>query len=313
MKKIKFMCAQPAIRYYAWQVEVMINNFIKNNINPHDINVVCAVDENNEAPVEWMTLQKHFKDVNFFFYEDTRILPSYVSSIRPHILKKHFNQYPSLQDNVIFYHDCDVLFVHPINFNQFLQDDVWYLSDTEGYIGAEYIKSKKYNIYDDMCTLVGIDNEIPTKNQKNTGGAQYIMKNIDYNFWNKVEIDCEKLYTYFLEKVKQYPPIEQYHPIQEWTADMWAVLWNAWLFGHDTQIHEDLQFSWASSLSQFIGDYNIFHNSGITERSPNNCFRKHDYINKFPYNIKEEDFCSEYCSIFYVQEIIETSKKSCLL
>jgi hypothetical protein len=29
MKNLRFVCAQPAIPYYTWQVEVMIHNFIE--------------------------------------------------------------------------------------------------------------------------------------------------------------------------------------------------------------------------------------------------------------------------------------------
>ena len=34
---LKFICVQPAIPYYLWQVEVMINNFYKFGINPNNI------------------------------------------------------------------------------------------------------------------------------------------------------------------------------------------------------------------------------------------------------------------------------------
>ena len=32
MYSIKYICVQPRLLYYAWQVEVMINNFIRNKI-----------------------------------------------------------------------------------------------------------------------------------------------------------------------------------------------------------------------------------------------------------------------------------------
>ena len=37
MKNLRYICVQPRILYYAWQVEVMINNFIKHGINPNNI------------------------------------------------------------------------------------------------------------------------------------------------------------------------------------------------------------------------------------------------------------------------------------
>ena len=43
MKNLRYICVQPRILYYAWQVEVMINNFIKHGINPNNIDIVVAI------------------------------------------------------------------------------------------------------------------------------------------------------------------------------------------------------------------------------------------------------------------------------
>jgi hypothetical protein len=146
------------------------------------------------------------------------------------------------------------------------------------------------------------------------------MKNIDSNFWNKVELDSENLYTYFLRRTKDYPTPEEYHPIQEWTADMWSVLWNAWLFGNETKIAPELRFGWASDyikhpITNKPNTFNILHNAGITDRPEHkNCFAKYEYTKKLPFDIEEEDFVDcKYCSLYYIREIIETSKKSCLI
>jgi len=50
--KLRFICAQPTSLYYAWQVEVMINNFIEMGINPNMIDIVCW-KINNVIPEEW--------------------------------------------------------------------------------------------------------------------------------------------------------------------------------------------------------------------------------------------------------------------
>ena len=41
---MKWISAQPATLYYAWQVEVYINNFVENGILPNDIHVLFSVD-----------------------------------------------------------------------------------------------------------------------------------------------------------------------------------------------------------------------------------------------------------------------------
>lgn len=311
MKRLRYICVQPAIDYYTWQVEVMINNFIKNGINPNYIDIVCSI-QNDHIPDNWVKLASTYKFVRFFFYNDTRTNPVYISSIRPHILKKHFTQHPYLKDEAIFYHDCDMIFTQTVNWDTFLNDDVWYLSDTRFYIGAEYIKNKKFGIYESMCDIIGIHHTIPEENELNSGGAQYIMKNIDAEYWDKVERDSETLYQYFLNHLKEHPETPEYHPIQMWTADMWAVLWNAWYFGHTTKVVPEMEFAWPTQGLDMWEKCTIFHNAGVVDDTQNLFFKGKYQIN-LPYNIKLEDYDGKLGSIKYVQEILETSKKSCLL
>jgi hypothetical protein len=316
MKKLRYICAQPAIDYYAWQVEVMINNFKKNGINPNNIDIVCSINNGN-IPDNWKTLQRHYNTVRFFFYNDERVNPCYISSIRPHILHKHFIEHPYLADEAIFYHDCDIVFTNPVNWNHLLEDDIWYLSDTQDYISADYIKSKGYGIYERMCEIVGIHQSIPEKyNDDSSGGAQYLMKNIDADFWKKVYDDSEHLYQFFLDHLKAFPEgcLNNYHPIQKWTADMWTVLWNAWYFGNETKIISEMSFTWPGRSIDEWGTHNILHNAGVTqERESEKLFFKGNYMNNLPYDIKLEDFSEERCSYKYVEEIIETAKVSCLI
>jgi hypothetical protein len=88
MKNLRYICAQPRLVYYAWQVEVMINNFIKNGINPNNIDILVAWNPNDttsskESIEMWEKLSSHYNSVRFFFYEDTREKPiRYISSIR---------------------------------------------------------------------------------------------------------------------------------------------------------------------------------------------------------------------------------------
>jgi hypothetical protein len=56
LDRLKFICAQPATSYYAWQVEVMIKNFLEMGVDPSSINIVCALDETNTIPNLWFKL-----------------------------------------------------------------------------------------------------------------------------------------------------------------------------------------------------------------------------------------------------------------
>jgi len=291
----------------------MVQNFIRNGINPNNVDIVCGV--RGAVPENWAKLAEKYNMVRFFFYQDSREAVTYISSIRPHILKKHFAAHPELSDEVIFYHDCDIVMTKPPNWDQFMDDDTWYMSDTRYYISADYIKSKKFGIYENMCKIIGIDEAIPAANELNSGGAQYIMKNINAEYWEKVEDDSNKLYQYFLDHLVEHPESPEYHPIQKWTADMWAVLWNAWYFGHETKVVEEMAFAWATEGPDRWASRTIFHNAGVVQEFAvrDRLFFKGEHQAAPPYHIKLEDYNPAFNSYKYVEEILETAKTSCLL
>ena len=259
MRKLRYLSAQPATDYYVWQVEVFINNFIKMGINPNDIDIVCY-KVNGIIPENWSKLANNYA-ARFFFYDDARVNRNYVSSIRPNILKQHFEKHPYLKEDAIFYHDCDIIFSKPPNWNKFLEDDIWYGSDTRFYISHSYIKSKGHDVLEKMCEIVGINPKLVEDNEMNCIGAQYIMKGIDYKFWESVENDCENLFKQITDlnnEIKKDKP--DYHEVQIWCADMWALLWNGWKRGVKTECHVDFKFTWATeSESDFYSNV-IFHN-----------------------------------------------------
>lgn len=302
--------AQPATDYYVWQVEVCINNFIKNGINPNNIDVVCW-KVNGVIPDNWSKLANNYP-VRFFFYDDERETKHYISSIRPNIIKQHFKKYPQLEEEAIFYHDCDIIFSKPIDFQQFLNDDKWYGSDVRWYIAHSYIKGKGEDILDAMCKIVDISKNIIEENEENAIGAQYLLKGVNYEYWDRVERDCEKLFKDITElnniKKSENP---SYHELQIWCADMWAVLWNGWKMGKETICHKDLEFSWGTSTEDDFKRMNIMHNAGVTN-SVSGLFYKALYINELPYN-KAVEPNKGTASWWYWNEIQETTKKSVLI
>jgi hypothetical protein len=148
-------------------------------------------------------------------------------------------------------------------------------------------------------------------NELNAIGAQYLMKGVDYDYWNRVESDSEMLFKEITEqcneKVKKDPT---HHPLQIWCADMWAVLWGGWRLGYETVCHPNFDFSWATSGIDDYYKMNIMHNAGVTN-STSGMFYKADYINKLPYN-ENIIIDKNYASYYYWKEICRTSKKSVL-
>ena len=318
--KLRFICAQPAIKYYAWQLEVMLNNFMEMGINLNQVDIVCW-KQTKEIPEEYSKLANGYL-ARFFFYDDTRETRHYISSIRPNILKQHFTKYPELENEAILYHDCDIVFTKPINWEQYLHDNKWYGSDCRWYIGHDYIISKGEDILNKMCEIVDIDKQLVKDNELNAIGAQYLMKGIDAQFWANVEKDCERLFKEITDLNNEKIELDRhtmsegesrqpYHPLQIWCSDMWAVLWNGWKLGYESVCHPDLEFAWATSTEADWDRLNIFHNAGVTDAA-GGLFYKALYMNELPYN-KNPEIIEGTASKKYYEIIQKLEKKSKLI
>lgn len=283
MDDLVFVSAQPDSTYFHWQVELYLYQFSKHGIKDKCYTVFGYTDKPSDYIVG---LSKIY---NVVWYKDERKNKTYIPSIRPHILKKFFKDRPELGKNV-FYHDSDIFLVKLPKF-ELMSGDVGYVSDTISYIGYNYIEEcaarykKKYrnlpnnDLVTKMCKCMEISQELVKENEKNSGGAQYILRNIDYIFWENVEVSCNKLYD-MLKKYESTYPIDNH--IQSWTTDMWCVLWEYWKLGRKTAVHPELDFSWGVSA---VGEYNsknIFHLAGVTSKESKTMFYKGAYTNKNP-------------------------------
>ena len=77
-----YICAQPATLYYGWQIDTMLYNFRDIGIDLKNVHIVCSF----KTPIDpyFFILEKKY-EAKFFYYQDTRQQPKYISSIRPHI------------------------------------------------------------------------------------------------------------------------------------------------------------------------------------------------------------------------------------
>ena len=320
-KPISVICVQPCITYYAWQIEVMLHNFASLNMQVFDIRCLFAYNKTESDWEEKVAIIKKVEEkykliAKFFYYEDTREYPiSYISSIRPNVLKQHFREYPELKNRTIFYHDCDILFT---KFPEFIRDcseddDNWYVSDTKSYIGYKYIVSKGESVLDKMCDIVGISKKVVKENEDQSGGAQYIMKGVDWVFFEKMERDCEKLFkeinSYSNSKKREDPT---YHELQIWCADMWAMLWGAWMRGYKTKIIPEMDFCWATDDIHIWDERNIFHNAGVVDGQKSTLFYKGEFTNQLPYGTDLDKYNKTKASWKYVQVIKEVKENTCL-
>jgi hypothetical protein len=297
MEKILFVTAQPDVPYFIWQIKLYVHNFIEKGINPNQIHVIFSLqNQNNEPSSE--SLQLTNLGINVHHFVDERIKKHYIPSIKPFLISKWIQKNPK-HGELFFLHDSDIIFNELPSFDQLLNDEVCYMSDTIGYIGYNYIMdcckryesqnptSEKGQLISEMANVVGVDVDTIKQNQKNSGGGQYLFKNTNCELWDKMYKDSIKLYDQMLDYQKRFP----INPgqIQFWTAEMWAVLWNLWLYEYETKIISDLDFSWATDTIEIYNSKNILHMAGVTDDLKTTKFYKGDYINIDPILKLKED------------------------
>ena len=297
MEKILFVTAQPDVPYFIWQIKLYVNNFIEKGINPNQIHVIFSIVHRNGTPSEESLKLKDF-GINVHHFSDFRRKKHYIPSIKPYLISSWLKT-NSDYGNLFFLHDADIIFKDLPNFDKLLNNDICYLSDTIGYIGYDYIidccgryeiqhpKSEKNQLINEMANVIGLDVEVIKENRKNAGGGQYLIKNTDADLWDKIYRESTLLYDQMLDYQKRFPisPGE----IQFWTAEMWSLLWNLWLYGHKTEITKELDFSWATDSIEIYEKRPILHMAGVTEDMKNRKFYKGEFINIDPIQKLKED------------------------
>lgn len=297
MEKILFVTAQPDVPYFIWQIKLYVNNFIEKGINPNQIHVIFSIVHRNGTPSEESLKLKDF-GINVHHFSDFRRKKHYIPSIKPYLISSWLKT-NSDYGNLFFLHDADIIFKDLPNFDKLLNDDICYLSDTIGYIGYDYIidccgryeiqhpKSEKNQLINEMANVIGLDVEAIKENRKNAGGGQYLIKNTHADLWDKIYRESTLLYDQMLDYQKRFPisPGE----IQFWTAEMWSLLWNLWLYGYKTEITKELDFSWATDSIEIYEKRPILHMAGVTEDMKNRKFYKGEFINIDPIQKLKKD------------------------
>jgi hypothetical protein len=313
-----YLSCQPAIPRFAWEAEVYITNFLNMGVSPQQIHLVQGlVPSWKEIPLEWKKLIKNFPGVQFFFYNDTREHNNYQPSIQAHLLYKHWITNPLIEKEHIFFHDSDFVFTKPFDFEPFLHDSIWYLSDTISYIGAEYISSKGEDILDKMCEVADISKELVRRNQGGSGGAQKLMKEVPAQYW-------KDSYELQLKLWKEIPPVstrigkekeangESYHPLQHWTMSMWSELWTAWKYGRLTAVPEEFNFMFYTNGVNDWETFGFYHNAGVLGTQKDRFFKGKYDNGILPYGDIVENIDTTLAGYKYYLLVQEVGKTSCL-
>ena len=333
MKELKFICAQPDDTYYTWQVHAWLESL--RNLGHSNKAIVLVFTPNfRQRNNKWDQVVRLYPEARFAFINDehniSKHLGLYVSILRPYTLARYWELHPELKDNAIFYCDCDVLFTDNFNIDAYIDDDINYLSDTNSYINASYFDGKihqvlpdkledfkKIDVLDDLGQKVGISREIAEKYNMHSGGAQYLLKNIEVFFWQKMVEDTLEIRRYLLNINRQYFENEN-TGYQSWCADMWGLLWGLWAKGAETKVIPEMEFSWATDPIDKVHRLGIYHNAGVTSETLNgfHAFYKgkyHEGADPFKdatiYEIANNEVSVTKGTYYYLTELLKIKNK----
>jgi hypothetical protein len=333
-KEFRYVCVQPDDTYYTWQVHLWLES-LKNRNESDKAIVLIFIPKYRDQNPKWQQIIDLYPEAEFHFYKDdndavTSLLPVYIPVLRPYTLWRHWKTHPELKDYAIFYCDSDVLFTEQFDVQQFIDDDVCYLSDTLSYINADYFDSKvrdvlpdkleEYktrNVLAELGEQIGITREEAVSKNADSGGAQYLLKDVDADFWYKVMGDCIIIRSY-LQKINREFFESENRGFQSWCADMWAVLWNLWVNKKEVRVIKEMGFSWAPDPVEKLKTHPIYHNAGIVgpEMDGYKCFYKGKYHTgvdptKDPHldDVLNDEKSKPRCTWFYANELKKLANK----
>lgn len=343
-RELKIITSQPNDLIFCWQVRVQLANLRKYDLSK---NYVCLIRWHDKRYFgatfleQWDELEKDYPEATFFRLPDQDHLVDlidrykYIPLLRPWLLANYFKLHPELTEKAILYIDSDVIFTRKPEFGPFLDDDICYLTDTRSYIAASYFDSKikdvdpeklenykKIDVFGDCMEEFGLTRAIGEANEMGSGGAQYLLKNIDHKYWEDVFTGCIKL-RILLNRVNQRffpgkdPQERENKGFQVWCADMWSVLWNLWKRDYKTECPKEMDTCWATDIIARWGEENlplIYHDAAAKEGEMEPGHKlfwkgapryKNNLITPF-----QEDLSwvsDKYCSKVYVKQIEEAN------
>ena len=317
MKQPIIITVQPDVAYFHWQIEVQLVNFLNLGIDMTRVHVLWSTI--GKASPQVKDLEARFPTTKFFYYKRLTVQDGgYIPVIRPDLLAQHFKVHRGLSQEPIFYCDSDILFREVLNWDLMLNDDICYVSDTIGYLGAKHLRSRGEDLFQRMCAKVKIDPNLVIDNELNTGGAQYILKNIDFTFWERMTREVVQLYR--LANVEERnvrrrlsaKDNKTYNPFQKWIVDMVALFWGLLKDGRTVRIHPELEFSWGGMKIDKYYDSKILHNAGVTSNDEGKVFYKADYIKRDVFAANFDSIDPGTTSFIYVnaiKDVLEYRKK----
>lgn len=343
-KELHIISVTPSDMYFWWSTRVWLYNLRKYGYSDRARVLVWTPNDRmyiGPHPT-WKELEKEYPEAKFFFYNDEVNLINghikdinYIPLLRPHVLERHFVQFPELVEGAIYYCDSDTCFMkEPTFLEQYKDDNICYLSYTGNrsidynYQNVTYLDGKINDVKPDMLetykqidvvggmlNIFGLQRELAEQKNNAFGGAQYYLKNIDHTFWRGVYNGIIYLRKYLTMNINRAFFESEDKGFQSWCSDMWSIQFNLWRLNKEDATPPEMDFIWATDPIEKWGTTSIYHDAGAgfgsiayIDGSEQFLFfkRKMEYVNniKTPFDDDLSFVSNKYCSYNYVKEIL---------
>jgi len=333
MREFVIVSAQPDDLLFCWTLRVQLHQFRQIGWSKYYQILLFTPSDRIDKPRDqhWVDLINDYPEAKFFFYPDKQNFLntihafSYIPLLRPHILEQHWKKYPELKEATVLYTDSDVLYLSLLPLNEtILDNDTCYLSNTAAYNSASYFDSKakdvlpeklesykKRDVLQECLSFFSLTRNTAVENENKTGGAQYILKNIDAQFWVDVSWGIIQILVHLRTVNDKYFESEN-KGFQSWCADMWSVLWTLWKRSQQTETPSFMDFAWATDPISKWNEVFIYHDAGATNETDLFNKRNSNYVNniKTPYDDDLSYVNKDFCSSGYVKAIIASDPKN---
>lgn len=245
---MKFIFAQPAKKRFAWELKTAIKSLTDLGVKKSDIVLLFSKEDDS--------VYETFFECDTHVYVDERFDKTYIPSIKPYLFWKFLEEDNRRENETYVYLDSDTVVLDLSVFKVQVTKSRWYCSDTTGYIGYNYIQSvsKPTETFEAMIDAIKVPIDWIKSIQKDSGGAQWVIKSPKAGYWHDVYINSIVLY-------QAISPLDT--SLQKWTAEMWAQLWTMYHYGITPKVSKKLDFAW--STDDELGNKKIIHNAGVTE------------------------------------------------
>lgn len=258
---MKFVVPLPDNPYHLWQALVQMASFRELGYED-DVHYLIVYFFDRPSDLLLRLWDSDAIRAYLHLYPDTREDLSYPVSMKPWLMGQFFEQFPDEVSSHYNYLDPDCVLTGPMDFSPLTaQDRVWYGSDTSGYTGPGYLRSRGEQLFRDLCEISGVspDDVIP----HDSIGAQIVVRDAPAEFWYDIERKSVRAYDCLKKHAAEHDPQQGPYPIQEWCAEMYMQQFETVRAGFIPKATPLMDFSWAVSPAELWSERPYFHDAGV--------------------------------------------------